>query len=78
MVQKEVSVNCVVAWVCWALAIVGAGASLVLPHLHIAAPIVLLVGGAVTLHIRGFFHTFEERDRQVFELGRETGMRSVR
>ena len=80
MVQKDVSLNCVMAWVGWALAIVCS----VLDVLGVIGPlaglVVLFAGAAAVLHVRGFVHGLERREVRAYELGRdhERLIRSVR
>lgn len=70
MVQKEVSLTCVLAWVGWALAIISAGFSLAQPELHLASLVVLFAAAGAVLHIRTFMAGMEDRSRRAFELGR--------
>lgn len=72
MVQHDVSLNCVMAWIGWALAIVIGAANIALPDVKLA-PVWFLCGAAgATLHVRGFIARLEQREREAFQLGRES------
>ena len=78
MVQKEVSLVCVFAFVCWSLAVIFTVLSLRYPNHGLDTVMVLFTGAAATLHIRSFVNDLKERERRAFELGRDSGMRAVR
>lgn len=72
MVQREVSLVCVLAWACWSTGVSLAVVSLTFPHMHVAAVVVLLSCAGGVLHIRSSIDNLERREREVFELGRDS------
>lgn len=72
MVQHEVSVNCVVAWIAWSLAVITAGVAVAYPRAGVEPLSVLFTGAGAVLHVRGFIYGLQRRERQAFELGRDS------
>lgn len=76
MFDHSCSLNTIIAWTAWILAAVGAVLyALVTQRVGIFA--VLFAAMGATLHVRGFIHALDDRQRRAFELGRES-VRSIR
>lgn len=76
MLNYSCSLNTVVAWLAWLLAVVVA-ALYVFVNPRLGVLVVLFTASGATLHVRGFVHAMERREVEAFELGRKS-MHSVR
>jgi hypothetical protein len=76
-VDCNVSLNSVLAWLCW-----GSVATMIVVAAFDPHPVVMMTGlaasaAAATLHIRCFVNGLREREIQAFDLGRDT-VRQIR
>jgi hypothetical protein len=76
MVQRDVSLLCVIAWVCWSLTAIVAVVDILTPDLHMTGVTILFSCAGGVLHVRGFIArldvSVERRERAAFELGRDS------
>lgn len=76
MVNYSCSLNSVLAWIAWALALIAAALNIFISH-QFDVLVILCAAAGATIHARGFVHGLECRERSAFELGRES-VRAVR
>lgn len=74
MIQKDVSLLCVVAWLCWTGGAAVVVVDILNPRAQLLGLVALLIGAGAVLHVRGFIINLERREREVFELGRDSAM----
>ena len=71
------TVNCLLAWTAWTIAVIGSVAALIMHEPEVATFTLLFAGAGATLHVRGMVTEAARRERAAFELGRES-VRSIR
>lgn len=73
MVQKDVSLVCVCAWVGWTLAtLLAIGDMVSPPEVRLLGPAFLFAAAGGILHVRSMIHGLERREQEAFQLGRES------
>lgn len=71
MFDHSYSLNSIIAWAAWTLAVVTAVLYAVFTQ-RFSAAVTLLAAAGATLHVRGFIRGLERRERAAFELGRDS------